>query len=168
MNELDQFVKRTLKIDCYVRYMDDFILLAKTKSECIYLKTQIEIFLHDKLHLSLNDKSKYYPYSMGVNFCGYRIFTTHRLLRLNSKKKIKKNVKKWNVLYAKGKLDIHSATLSLNSWIGHSSHCNSYKLQNKILNSCNFLYNDSAIQKSEEYLTSLIEDSNFLQEPHIL
>ena len=31
---------------------------------------------------------------------------------------------------------------SVNSWLGHSSHCNSYKLKTKILNSCDFLYTD--------------------------
>ena len=31
LNELDQFVKRTLKIPNYTRYMDDFILLLHNK-----------------------------------------------------------------------------------------------------------------------------------------
>ena len=35
-------------------------------------------------------KSRYYPSNMGVNFCGYRIYETHKLLRERSKKKIKK------------------------------------------------------------------------------
>ncbi len=83
-------VKRVLKIKYYVRYMDDFILLVKTKEDCKKLKSEIEKFLADNLQLNLNNKSRYYPYKMGVNFCGYRIFTTHRLLRLSSKKKIKK------------------------------------------------------------------------------
>ena len=77
---------------------------------------------------------------MGVNFCGYRIFTTHRLLRTNSKLKIKKNVKKWNKLFSRNKLDILKTMQSLNSWIGHSNHCNSYQLQNKVFNACDFLY----------------------------
>ena len=159
LNELDQYVKRTLKVKYYCRYMDDFVLLAKTKNECIELKKQIEIFLHEKLHLELNHKSKYYPYPMGVNFCGYRIFTTHRLLRLDSKKKIKKNVKHWNKLYYKGKLDIHQTILSLNSWLGHSSHCNSYKLKTKILNNCKFLYFDNMEYSCvEKELISLIDN----------
>ena len=37
LNELDQYIKRKLKIKYYVRYMDDFVLLARTKQECIYL-----------------------------------------------------------------------------------------------------------------------------------
>lgn len=121
--------------------MDDFIILLKTKKECIFIKKRIEQFLDDKLHLELNSKSRFYPYSMGVNFCGYRIFTTHILLRTNSKKKIKNNVKKWNRKYSLGTLNIKQSIMCINSWIGHASHCNSYKLKKKILNSCNFLYN---------------------------
>ena len=79
-----------------------FILLLKTKKDCIKVKSDIEIFLKDNLEIELNCKSRYYPYKMGVNFCGYRIFTTHRLLRLASKKKIKKNIKKWNIQYDNG------------------------------------------------------------------
>lgn len=71
-------------------------LILKTKNECIELKKQIEVFLKNHLHLELNNKSRFYPYKMGVNFCGYRIFTTHKLLRTNSKKKIKRNVQIWN------------------------------------------------------------------------
>lgn len=155
MNELDQFVKRVLKIKYYTRYMDDFIILAKTKSECIEIKKKVEEFLDCYLHLSLNDKSKYYPYSMGVNFCGYRIFATHRLLRLNSKKKIKRNVKTWNKLYKKNKLNFSSTIQSINSWLGHSEHCNSYNLQKKILNNCDFLYNNKTYQNIENELINL-------------
>ena len=108
----------------------------------IIVKKLIENFLKDELHLELNDKSRFYPYQMGVNFCGYRIFITHKLLRTNSKKKIKNNVKKWNNLYLNGTLDIPKTLLSINSWLGHSSHCNSFKLQRKVLNSCKFLYDE--------------------------
>ena len=69
--------------------MDDFILLLPSKEECIKKKEQIEIFLEEELHLTLNSKSRYYPDKMGIDFCGYRTFPTHRLLRNNSKKKIK-------------------------------------------------------------------------------
>lgn len=49
--------------------MDDFILILKTKNECISVKKQIEIFLKSQLHLEFNNKSRFYPYKMGVNFC---------------------------------------------------------------------------------------------------
>ncbi len=152
LNELDQFVKRVLKIKYYTRYMDDFVLLLKTKKECIETKKTIEDFLNSNLELELNSKSRYYPYKMGVNFCGYRIFTTHRLLRLSSKKKIKKNIKKWNLKYDNGTLDLKLAMQSFNSWLGHSSHCNSYKLQQKMINKCHFLYTNSTDLEIEKNL----------------
>lgn len=64
--------------------MDDFILLLNTKEECKKIKPIIEKFLKKNLELELNEKSRYYPNKMGVNFCGYRIWPTHRLLRTNS------------------------------------------------------------------------------------
>jgi len=140
LNELDQYVKRVLKVKYYVRYMDDFVLLLNSKKECKEVKEKISIFLKENLELELNDKSRYYPNKMGVNFCGYRIFMNYRKLRTNSKKKIKKNIAHWNKLYAENKLDIKKAMQSLNSWRGHASHCNSYHLQQKILNSCDFIY----------------------------
>lgn len=162
LNELDQYIKRILKVKYYVRYMDDFILLLDSKMECIKILNEIKAFLATTLKLKLNDKSRYYPNKMGVNFCGYRIFSTHKLLRLNSKKNIKKKVKKWNYLYLQNNLNLKSAMLSLNSWRGHASHCNSYKLQQKILNDCYFLYNNKAFEKIEQDL--LFDIYNFKED----
>lgn len=161
LNELDQYVKRVLKIKYYVRYMDDFIFLLDSKNDCIDILNKIKKFLDEKLKLKLNDKSRYYPNKMGVNFCGYRIFSTHKLLRTSCKKKIKKNVKYWNFLYSKNKLDLPHTMISLNSWKGHAGHCNSFKLQQKIFNNCNFLLNTNSFTKIEN---DLISDFCFYKE----
>lgn len=152
LNKLDQYVKHKLKIKYYTRYMDDFLILSKTKEECIKLKRDIELFLKNNLELELNNKSRYYPYKMGVNFCGYRIFLTHRLLRTPNKKKIKKQVKKWNKLYSQNKLDMSTAIASMNSWLAHSSHCNSYKLQQKIIKNTDFIFSDNTYENIEKEL----------------
>ncbi len=143
--------------------MDDFILILKSKKDCIKYKALIERFLWEHLKLELNLKSKYYPHKMGVNFCGYRIFTTHKLLRLSSKKKIKKKVKKWNIKFSEGTINYEKTIQSLNSWLGHSSHCNSYKLQQKILKKCNFLYQDSTYEIIEKNLIQDIASEPFLE-----
>lgn len=140
--------------------MDDFILLAKTKNDCIFLKKSISIFLEQALHLKLNEKSKYYPHKMGINFCGYRIFTTHLLLRNSSKQKIKNNVRIWNKKYYQNKLDFSKTLQSIQAWIGHSSHCNSYNLQNKILEKCDFLLTNKSYEKLEKELLELNSFSN--------
>ena len=76
---------------------------------------------------------------------------------MNSKKKIKVKVKKWNKLYLKKTLNLEKARCSLTSWLGHSSHCNSYKLQKKILESCNFIYSNCTDEKILEQIMELME-----------
>lgn len=155
LNELDHYVKQTLRIKYYVRYMDDFILLLDSKETCKKIKQEIEKFIKERLELELNDKSRYYPASQGVNFCGFRIWPTHRLLRTNSKKKIKRKVKKWNKLWEENKLDYSIVLPSLQSWLGHAKHCNSYHITQKVLNSAKFLYHEN--EKGDIYRDYFIQ-----------
>ncbi len=138
LNELDHFVKDKLKIKYYIRYMDDFVLLLKTKEEAKEYMNIIIKFLEEKLKLKLNNKSKYYKSNMGVDFCGYRIYETHRLLRKRSKNKIKKLIKKWNKFYDIDTLNYKSVLLRWNSWRGHAMHANTYNLRKKYLNKVKF------------------------------
>ena len=142
LNELDQYIKHTLRVKYYVRYMDDFVMLLEDKETCKTYKKLIEEFVENKLHLSLNQKSRYYPAAQGLNFCGYRIWPTHRLLRKSSKTKIKRKIRKWNKIWLRGDLDFGIVMPSLQSWLAHANHCNTYKLKCKVLNSAEFLYND--------------------------
>lgn len=128
LDKLDKYIKEELKVRYYVRYMDDMVLLVRSKEECIYLKNRISKFLKNRLHLELNSKSCYYPNKMGVNFCGYRIYATHILIRGRCKKKIKGKIRKWNEEFDKGRLDILKLKLSFGSWLGHVKHANSYNL----------------------------------------
>lgn len=134
LNELDKFVKEKLRVRYYVRYMDDFIILEQDRNKAKILLKEIGHFVDVHLKLQLNYKSRYYPNKMGVNFCGYRIFETHLLLRNRSKKIIKKNIKCWNRLYIERRLDYHKMLLCWNSWVGHAKHANSYNFRIKMYN----------------------------------
>lgn len=134
LNELDYFVKHKLKIKYYIRYMDDFVLLVKDKEEAISKFLKITNFLKEKLDLDINHKSKYYPSDMGVDFCGYRVFYTHKLIRNRSKRKIRSNIKKWKRLNKKGKLNLQNLESSFQSWKAHIKHANSYNLEKKYSN----------------------------------
>ena len=83
------------------------------------------------------------------------------------RKKAKQELKRGNraaaQLYAKNELDVYIANQSLQSWLGHSSHCDSHLLQEKIFSSCHFLYNSQTPMHVEK---QLIEDSlNFPLDP---
>ena len=87
LNELDHFVKEKLKIKYYVRYMDDFVLLLEDRNQCRVILEEIKEFLDKNLGLKLNKKTNYFRNSQGVNFCGYKIFKTHIMLKKENKKK---------------------------------------------------------------------------------
>jgi len=134
LDRLDKYIKYDLGIKYYVRYMDDMIILLDSKDKCINVMNKIKIFLKDRLHLELNYKSRYFPSNVGLNFCGYRIFETHLLVRNRSKKMIRNKIKYWNKMNELNKLDLLSIKLSLNSWLGHVRHADSYNLVNRYLN----------------------------------
>ena len=134
MNELDHYVKEGLKVKYYVRYMDDFIMFVRTKEDAKKVLFDVSKYVMEVLHLELNNKSRYYPNKMGLDFCGFRIYESYRLLRKRSIKKIKRKVRRWNMLYERGLLDLDKTVLEWNSWLAHSSHGKCYKLQMNIYN----------------------------------
>lgn len=129
MNELDRFIKENLHIKYYTRFMDDFVLILPSKQAAKDTLDKITCFLDKNLKLKLNQKTSYFKASQGVNFCGYRIWKTHKLLREQSKKKMKRKLKTFEKLYKKDKIELDYVLACINSWRGHAKHCDSYNLQ---------------------------------------
>lgn len=133
LHELDIFVKHTLKARYYVRYMDDFVLLSPNKDELWEYKREIQVFLADRLNLALNGKTSVFPISQGIDFLGYRIWPTHRLLRKNSIKRMKRKLKIFRKKYSEGRITMDRMNASIQSWLGHCKHANTYNLRQKLL-----------------------------------
>lgn len=82
LNALDQFVKHQLKCRHYLRYCDDFVLLAESREQLLAWREQIRIFLRERLRLELNDaRERLRPVSDGVDFLGYVVRGDYRLVR---------------------------------------------------------------------------------------
>lgn len=139
LNEVDQYAKRYLGLKYYVRYMDDIIVVLKSKEEAQKAKQDIEKFLNEKLDLEINDKTKIFPVSQGVNAYGFKIFTTHRLVRDSSKAAMKRRIKAMDRKVTEGTLDKEYVKQCVNSWLGHSRHSNSYNLCKKIFNKYKYI-----------------------------
>jgi RNA-directed DNA polymerase len=83
LNPLDQFIKRTLKVREYCRYVDDFVCFGLTPARARECRTEIVAFLRDELHLELS-KSTLAPRRRGLNFVGYRTWASRRFIRRRS------------------------------------------------------------------------------------
>lgn len=78
---LDHHLKETLRVGRYVRYMDDFVLWGRDKSEMLAIRDGIEFFLRDRLFLNLKC-AHLNACTRGMTFLGYRVFPgTIRLAR---------------------------------------------------------------------------------------
>lgn len=128
LNELDYFVKHELKVKYYVRYMDDFILVLNNKDEAKETLQTVTEFIQEKLKLKLNDKTQIFPLKNGVNFCGYKIKTTHMLIRDASKRRIKRKLKRFQVKYKNNEMTLADIHAALASWIGYAQKASSKNL----------------------------------------
>lgn len=97
LNELDHYIKEVLHIKCYIRYMDDFILLHPDRAYLQYCFKQIHLKVKE-LKLELNHKTQIYDLSHGLNFLGYRFLLKGKktivLINNQTKKRVKRKLKR--------------------------------------------------------------------------
>lgn len=133
MNEVDQFCKRKLRIHYYMRYMDDMLIISDDKRKLQKYKELIERFLNEQLKLELNNKTAIRPCTLGVEFCGYKVWNDHIKLRKSTALKMKRRLSLIKKKYSEGEIPLEKANNALTSYMGLMKHCNSYRLKNKIL-----------------------------------
>lgn len=93
MNKFDQWMKHKMKTKYYIRYADDFAILATDKSYLVELILKIADFLGQQLKLSLHPNKVYIKsVASGVDFLGWVHFPDHRILRTVSKKRMFRNI----------------------------------------------------------------------------
>lgn len=94
MNKFDQFVKRKLKIEHYIRYSDDFVILSHDRHFLESLIPVLAHFLEIELKLTLHpDKLFIKTVASGVDFLGWINFPHHRILRTSTKRRMLKKLK---------------------------------------------------------------------------
>ena len=122
MNEFDQFVKHKLKVKCYIRYADDFILISSNQKELENFIPLIQDFISDKLKLDLHPQKFFIKtLASGVDFLGWVNFPDYRVLRTVTKRRMMRRIEESPL----------PATIS--SYLGLLKHGNTRKIQ-KLVN----------------------------------
>lgn len=137
LNELDYYIKNSLKIKYYVRYMDDGILIHENKEYLKYCLNEINKIM-SKYKLRLNKKTKIYSYKEGFEFLGFRyIIKNNKVIvkvKNQTKRRFKRKMKILNKLLDNNKISYKNLKQVKSSYIGHLSYGNTKKLimNNKI------------------------------------
>ncbi len=131
LNELDYFVKHKLKAKYYIRYVDDFVILHKSRMQLDVWKEQIDNFLKNDLKLELHpDKSRIICLKRGVDFVGFRNYYSSRLLRKRNISTMRRKIRRY-------KFGINSFEKTLEiykGWQAYAQWGNTYKLRKQIKN----------------------------------
>lgn len=134
LNPFDQFVKRELRCEGYVRYVDDFLLFSDHKRELMQWREKI-LKRMERFRLTLHEESAYpKPVTEGIPFLGFIVFPDHR--RLKSRKG-----------YAFRKKLIHLAQYesdetikaSVQGWTNHAQHGDTRGLIRSVLRTAQLL-----------------------------
>lgn len=133
LNEADQFAKHVLKCKCYIRYMDDIIVVDNDREALREVWLAMDDFTRERLHLQLNAKTCIRSEAQGVDFCGYRIWRDHIRLRKKSALKMKHRLRYLRKAYARGEVDVKTVRDTLMSYLGILQHCDGYQLTEKVL-----------------------------------
>lgn len=142
LNELDQYIKHTLKARYYLRYVDDLILLDSSKERLLEMKKHIEDFLQRRLTLSLKKEFKLRRVSEGADFLGYIVRHDYVLVRNRVIGNLSDKLNHFrNRIVVEGAIGKNKYTIvhmredtiqelrqTLASYLGHFKHANAHNL----------------------------------------
>lgn len=136
LNALDHYVKHTLGVRYYGRYVDDFVLVHKDREYLKETEQKIELFLREELQLTLHPRKRYLQhYKKGVVFLGTRIREGALLTGNRTKSGAYEVIHHYAELSKEGLLtsgQMSDFRNSINSYWGLMRHQSSYSLRRKM------------------------------------
>lgn len=132
LNRFDHFMKETLFCRYYVRYVDDFLVLANDKAQLWEVKQRLAEYLIG-LRVRLHEhKCQIRRVEQGVTFLGFRVFPDHRLLRSENVVRASRRLRRLQAGYAAQKLSWEKVKQALSGWQGHAAFGDTHRLRVKL------------------------------------
>lgn len=132
LNEVDQYVKHTLKCKYYFRYMDNLIAIVRTKKDAVDILEKITTFLEKELKLFFNSKTQIMKSMQGVNFCGYNIKENRVKIKDEGKRNLKLRLKRLEKRITDGEISSCDAYKYVTGYIGYIKIADVKKLTEKL------------------------------------
>jgi len=134
LSQLDHFIKEQLRQQCYIRYMDDFVILGCEKSELWKVLNEIRAYLGDSLKLELNPKRlTIMPIEKGIDFLGYVIFPDgYKRVRRRNVVNFRRRLESLKVDFTRGAVSYEHVRASIASWLGLAMYANAFLLSRAI------------------------------------
>jgi retron-type reverse transcriptase len=133
LDDLDHYVKHTLKVRTYLRYVDDMVVLDDDKGRLAEVRAIVrERLTVERLRLHPH-KAHISPTVDGLNLLGYLVFPNHRCLRNDNGHRFARRLRGFAQAYAAGLVTLADINPSVQSWIGHAMHADTQRLRARIV-----------------------------------
>ena len=138
LDDFDHWLKETMRIKGYLRYVDDLFLLGNDKQRLWALRDTIAEKLQE-LRLALHDdKTQIYHTTERVDVLGYKVSRYRRWLRNDNGFRFRRRLTHMGRLYQTGDMDWPALNASVQSWIGHACHAETAGLREAIFEKVSF------------------------------
>jgi RNA-directed DNA polymerase len=135
LNPLDHFIKRELKCRAYLRYVDDLLLFAADKPR-LHDWRKVIIEYAATLRLTLHEREAVvFPVSTGIPFLGWRVYPDHRRLKRRNGVAFQRRFARLLADVAAGRISWDEFHASVNGWIAHVAHGDTWGLRRALLSS---------------------------------
>lgn len=133
LNGFDQFVKRVLKCEAYLRYVDDFLLFSDSKKQLWEWRAAL-IDRLAKLRLTLHlNQAEVFPCRTGIPFLGFRIYPDYRRVKRRKVVQYRRRLRRlFEMVWQKPKLRM-KLDRSVQGWINHVRYADSWGLRQAML-----------------------------------
>jgi len=145
LNGFDHFAKEMLGCRFYARYVDDIIVVDSDKHYLWEVCREMERYLESLRLRFHHGKCHIRPVAIGFRFLGQMIYPERRLLPQSNVRCFMRRMRKFQRLYASGKMSLDQIRPSLQSWLGHARQAHTLALRRSLLEKVQFRRN---IQRS--------------------
>ncbi len=124
LSDFDSWVKSSLRVKHYVRYMDDMLFFGTSPEELRRVFREVEWYLRRNLYLEVKPNWQIFPVSVrGVDFVGYRVRSNCVILRKRTWLNLQRKCRHLRrVAMTFGELTL-SERSSLGAYMGWVIHC---------------------------------------------
>ncbi|NJL10642.1 MAG: RNA-directed DNA polymerase [Calothrix sp. SM1_7_51] len=133
LNGFDHFVKETLRVKKYVRYVDDFALFSDDKEFLEKAKIAIEEYLSCLRLEILHIKSQLCETKHGATFLGFRVLPDRIRVRTHNLRRGRKRLRRLQRECQAGQIQREDVHRSVKSWFAHLAHGDTWRLREKIV-----------------------------------
>ena len=122
----------------YVRYVDDIALVSDDRRELVEAKGLMSEILESSRQRLHPAKTQIQETKEGVGFLGFRVFPDRIRVRQENLKRARRRLRGMQSDYRDGLISQQKVTQSIQSWIAHLSHGDTWRLRERIFGSLVF------------------------------